>query len=167
MWNTRQGDQLFTILVGILYFRSINYQPAVSSVRNTLLDDLADNDSTQDFIVECAIDNTVNRVIESYRNILTEIELAAPDDAPEQDSHIEESAILSAITEHGLQSSSSSSGQEDNENETFPEADTQSLELDYLAEAAISSAIHSKGLSIDPSSTSSPPLSTGKSSPQR
>lgn len=145
-------------MIIFLSSRSINYQPAISSVRNTLLD-LSDNDSTQDYNVECVIDNTINRVIESYRNILNseleEDEFDVPDAT--QDSHVEESAILSAITEHGLHNSSS--GQVDDENDTFP-ADAQ--ELDFLAEAAISSAIHSKGLSIGPSS-----LSSGKSSPQR
>lgn len=152
-------------------------------------------------IAECVIDNTVvnsqsfaleyankadllqvNRVMESYRNILRELdELGAdlPDDVDEEEDeaeqregagggHVEESAILMAITEHGLHQSNDQEGDDEdnrdsvesnsnsgsadtptcslNERNSHPgtTSESETSDLNFLA---ISTAIHSKGLS--------------------
>lgn len=162
-------------------------------VRNALFDSSSssDPDSSEDFatdfnrviwhetqIAECVIDNTVNRVMESYRSFLRELDELATDQDNREDIHIsddedesvepreslgggqvEESAILMAITEHGLRHP----GEEDEEgadstsnsasighvrcgglnNEPNPDTD-DNPDLNFLA---ISTAIQSKGLS--------------------
>lgn len=53
--------------------------------------------------MECIIDNTVNRLIESYRtlvNDLNDVEVNLPLFDPEE--NVQETAVLSAICEHGL-----------------------------------------------------------------
>lgn len=106
-------------------------------------------------IAECVIDNALNRVVESYFNILNELDEMDDTDSDlemdeEEPDGLEESAILMAINEHGLQQ---------NEEPSVPNHPviagsvggggdnvTQNAE-DIFMDAAVSSAIQKKGLS--------------------
>lgn len=106
---------------------------------------------------ECVIDNTVNRVMESYRNILSELNELEEHGVDGEDHQVQESAILSAINYHGLHQpiefSPSSCIQQP---ETLPEGPQENslADFDFLADIAISTAINHQGLSISSSSSS-------------
>lgn len=130
----------------------------------------------EDYTVDCILENTVNRVLESYRAILSELDNEVgtdlDEDLDEEDlaegeeeiDLIQETAILSAICEHGLQqpSESSDEGEENTASIDFPVGDSVVDPLDtgtgpsalpelqyesgLISDIAISNAIHSKGL---------------------
>lgn len=112
--------------------------------------------------MEYIMDNTVNTVMESYRNMLEElneelelqnIENENPENTDvsfNDDQALQESAILSAISEHGLTASSSSNP----DTQTIVQADPllrqeeNSVLEEQLTDYAITSAINSQGLSV-------------------
>lgn len=140
-------------------------QIPVASARNALLDS-SDSDSTQDFSVECVIDNVVNRVLESYRTILGELESLQTN----LESVAENVAIQSAIDVHGLHLPDSDPDEAEEpatvaHAESMDESQSEeerAEEMDFLAEFAISSAISNKGLGVNPTFNS-----TERSSPDR
>lgn len=106
----------------------------------------SDGQQNQDMDVEweCVIDNTVNRVMESYRNILGDLDEAETQD---EGDHVRETAILSAIDVHGLYPGHSDVvvGDAGQLPQIDRSTDPDDEEIDLLA---ISSAINSQGLSI-------------------
>lgn len=106
-----------------------------------------------DIRVACMIDNTVNRVIESFRSItedfgtddletLSEEDQESDTDEDEPTSGVVESAILSAINHHGLQPPGG--GQEESDR-PYIVSPTSEPDLDVLGDVAISAAIQHQG----------------------
>lgn len=135
---------------------SSDTQPTNAVARNALFE-LSDEgesrsdgqqDQDRDVEWECVIDNTVNRVMESYRNILSDLDET---ETQEDGDDVRETAILSAIDVHGLYPVGHSDVVVGDAGQSPPQidrsADPDHEEIDLLA---ISSAITSQGLSALP-----------------